>query len=146
MKLVKNLREAQEKGYVNPQQQSGVVEILKEVNKAIEGFKGLKGIQQGQQNPAQPQPPQNPQYPQMKANENKTEITNKTPLATIEINEQELNNFLSVDAIKLLNNPSINQEIKLREIIEKWEIIKEALKIELKRAIGKIAKAKLEWK
>lgn len=119
--------------------QNEVSKIVGDVKEIISGIKELKSLAPQQQPQPQAQTPQPEPKP---ANQ---EIR-KTPIAKLNISDKELDDFLTADTKKLLDNPNIDKEMTLRQIVERWDFIKEAIKPEFKKAIEKIAKAEIEFK
>jgi len=140
-KIVKDLSEAKEKGLIGTPQSnamsSDIGKIISDVKRIIDGIKELKSLS--------PQPKaqqENNPLPQMNFNETKTEINNKIPVAVIKFNEEKFNEFLD----NLLSNPNLKAELTLGEIKDKWSLIKEMIKPELKNAINQIVKAEMEYR
>lgn len=149
--IVKSLNDAVGKGYINnvnnqmPNQQSDIGKIIGDVKDIMNTFKELRGTQQQQQQQQQGQVQQNP-------NNNRMDLTNvtpksdKIPVAVLKVNQDELDKFLGADVQQLLNNPNINPDMTLRDIVDKWSLIKGIIRPEVETAIKKIAKAEIEFK
>ena len=135
VKIVKNIREAEIGNLLSSsgtkQNSSDLGKIISDVKEIVKGVQDLRG--QPQQVKIEP--------PQLPKEENK-----EIPVAVLKIDDKELNNFLAKDLKELLNNPSVNQEITLKELIENWSNLKELIKPEVKKVITKLAKAKLEYR
>jgi len=143
--IVKDLGEAETKGFINPQKnQSDIGKIVSDVKSIIEGVKELRGVK----------PQEN-----LQSNSNLTQMENKNivpkghkeepqkiPFAVLKIDEEEINNYLELDIKKIFDNENVKPETTLKEIVEKWDFLKELLRPEIKKAVGKIARADLEFK
>ena len=135
VKIVKNIREAEIGNLLSSsgtkQNSSDLGKIISDVKEIVKGVQDLRG--QPQQVKVEP--------PQLPKEENK-----EIPVAVLKIDDKEVDNFLAKDLKELLNAPSVNQEITLKELIENWSNLKELIKPEVKKVITKLAKAKLEYR
>jgi len=140
VEIVKNLGEAEKRGLLgnsnsNQNSQNEIGKIVSDVKSIIDGIKELKG--------ANSQVKTNQEINNIQPKETEPQ---KIPIAILKINEEKLNNFLSKDIKKIFENDNISPETTLKEIVDKWDFLKELLKSEIKKAISEIAKADLEFR
>jgi len=138
VEIVKSFDEAKNKGLIGGQSQSDIGKIVNDVKSIIEGIKDLRGIQKPTE--------QKEETKKMDFNEVAPKQNNKTPVAVLKINENEIDEFLNADFKKLFENPDINPETTLKDISDKWDFLKGIIKPQIKTAIQKIAKAEIEFR
>ena len=139
VKIVKNLNEATSLGLLNNQSnsQSDIGKIINDVKDIINGIKELK-TPQATQSPSPQQPKQ------MDFNKDKTDIKKRIPVAVLKIDDKMLNDF--IDNLKVELNKDNLKKMSVEDIINKWDILKEVIKPEIKTSIKKIAKAEIEFR
>lgn len=145
--IVKNLGDAEKRGLIGGSGNSGgsdLGKIIADVKSIIDGVKDLRGFQKPKDEGSGLTQMNNKNV--APRGNNQIQESTKTPLAVLKINDEELNKFLDADVKKIFDNDNINPETTLKDIVDKWDILKELLRPELKKAVGKIARADLEFK